>query len=38
MKFLCVSFPKSLTDLKLRKLEMDLEDAMRSEGMTVVGR
>lgn len=29
---------KSLTDLKLRKLEMDLEDAMRSEGMTVVGR
>ena len=29
---------KSLTDLKLRKLEMYLEDVMRSEGMTVVGR
>ena len=28
---------KSLTDLRLSKLEMDLEEAMRSEGMTVVG-
>ena len=29
---------KSLTDSKLRELELQLEDAMRSTGMTVVGK
>lgn len=28
---------KSLTDVKLRELEMEIEDAMRRSGMTVVG-
>jgi len=28
---------KSLTDFKLRELEVQLEDTMRSKGMTVVG-
>jgi len=28
---------KSLTDAKLRELEVQLEDAMRRNGMTVVG-
>lgn len=28
---------KSLTDVKTRELEQELEDAMRSTGMTVVG-
>ena len=29
---------KSLTDSKLRELELQLEDAMRSTGMTVVDK
>ena len=29
---------ESLTDSKLRELELQVEDAMRSSGMTVVGK